>query len=134
MKKLFGGVLFVALIGLTVSSCGKYTDGPDFSLKTKKGRLAGEWVEDTYVNSSGAESTPTNPATVEFERDGTYKSTHSGITVTGEWEFVSSKEEIKTSFTVSNVVFSDTRKILRLTNTEFWVEGDNDTKIYYVAK
>ena len=46
MKNNPKSILFLAAAAVTVlnfQSCGKYEDGPSFSLRTKKARLTGEW-------------------------------------------------------------------------------------------
>ena len=42
MKKL--SILFAAFSVLFLVSCGKYEDGPGFSLRSKEARLAGTWT------------------------------------------------------------------------------------------
>lgn len=60
----------IAAIGL--NSCGKYEDGPKFSLLTKKARLAGEWD----VKSIGSETLDQDWAlSLDFDKDGTVKYT-----------------------------------------------------------
>lgn len=103
---------------LSMTSCKKGANDPGISLKSRKGRLAGEWTlkegqliniytssgtSTTYTttftssnqtNSDGSSST-TAPYTLkwEFEKDGTYKSTEvdDGVTSTEEgfWQFLS---------------------------------------------
>jgi uncharacterized lipoprotein YehR (DUF1307 family) len=42
MKKL--SILFAAFAVVMLASCGKYEDGPGFSLRSKTSRLAGTWT------------------------------------------------------------------------------------------
>ena len=42
MKKIFYALTI--LVGLQLASCGKYEEGPGFSLRSKTARLAGEWT------------------------------------------------------------------------------------------
>ena len=134
MKNAVKIASFVLMLGFLVAGCGKYPDGPGLSLKTKKGRLAGKWKIEKYIDSSGVESFPTSDVFYTFERDETYQATEQGLTVNGTWEFVDSKESLKRSFTLSNVNFSSTDKILRLTNKELWLEDEDGDKTYYTAE
>ncbi|MDR2010116.1 MAG: hypothetical protein LBQ22_06505 [Bacteroidales bacterium] len=51
MKKLSIILSAIAVIAMLFSSCGKYEEGPSFSLATKKARLKGTWeLTETKVN------------------------------------------------------------------------------------
>ena len=46
LMKKFKNLTYFTLAGVTsmgISSCGKYEDGPGFSLLSKKARVAGDW-------------------------------------------------------------------------------------------
>ena len=130
MKKfnLAIATLLIAGAGLTVSSCGKYDDGPGFSLLTKKMRLTGQWDPKEYVDSNGNTTSDNSSDYFEVKKDGTYTVTSGSLSINGTWEFTSNKEKIKTTYTSGNVSSSDEQTIDRLTNKELWLK-DSDGSI-----
>lgn len=133
MKKLFAPVVVVLLlISLTFSSCGKYEDGPMFTVRTAKARLCQTWKPAKYIDgSSGSEtSAGANDPTVTYAKDGECKITSQIGTATGTWEFTSDKTGILTNFSgITNTV-----TILRLTMKELWVKDSDGDKVYYEAQ
>lgn len=144
MKKL--SILFAAFAVLFLASCGKYEDGPGFSLRSKTSRLAGTWtVTEVFQGSTDITGEITNGGTIEvtFEKDGAYSYTYDFVvfgiptngTVTGTWAFSDDKTAIEVSNGGSQV---ESSKILRLTNSELWLEesdGSGGTyEIHYSAK
>ena len=130
--KLFSFALLAVVVVLG-TSCGKYEEGPGFSLMTKSARVAGVWKLEKYVSANG---TVTNAeaddnTTFEFTKDGsviiTYMDGGVSFTVNGTWEFTKDKEYIKTTTTFFGQPSVEETKILRLTNKEFWtVDEDGD--------
>ncbi len=92
-KKLMLAAAVVIMLNL--NSCGKYDDGPAFSLKTKTSRLVGEWeiVEINGVNQ-------TSNTSFEFDDDGdfsvnssySYNGSNYNYSSKGEWEWEDGKE------------------------------------------
>lgn len=122
MKNRFLKVSFalVAIVGLTaITGCKKGENDPLISLKTRKGRITGEWklVEGTIVDtetiggttgsseiiytsstlSEGGSSIPYTE-TITIERDGTYSQTitqnGTPLTINGNWYFSGKSESI----------------------------------------
>ena len=129
MKKI--SILFAAFAVLLLVSCGKYEDGPGFSLRSRTARIAGSWTyEKVIVNGVDMTSTWIEPGednTFEFTKDGGYTETvidpQGYIDVTsGSWELTDNDENI--SIKLATVYYSATTvyKILRLTNKEMWYE------------
>ncbi|NSW45655.1 MAG: hypothetical protein HPY79_07570 [Bacteroidales bacterium] len=144
MKKLF---VIVIVAVFAFSSCGKYEEGPAFSLASKKSRVVNTWVLDKeFVN--GQEVTLTADQKddyIEFTKDDkvkiTYVSGSQSTTVEGTWEFDDKKEHliIKFSYTYLGQTITETQtaKILRLKSNEMWLEeqdGNDTYKYYYVSK
>lgn len=106
---------------LNFVSCGKYEDGPNFSLRTKKARLSGEWE----VIRIGNINFPSEGYSIEmeFSKDGDFELSYSYFTYSyserGEWEFSGDKEELE--LTIDNEI--QKFEILRLTNKELWMES-----------
>ena len=123
------------LTAVSVSpSCGKYDDGPGFSLASKKSRLTGGWELEKYKVNGISQDISNMSLDIEFEKDGDYNT--SAVTrvtdnygysynytyfTSGDWEFSADKEEIE---------FEDNDgdkfdwEIKRLTNKELWVEDE----------
>jgi len=119
--------------------CGKYEDGPGFSLKTKKSRLKGEWELDKFTDASDGTVITSTDLEWEFEKDGDFSQTltippyiytyygytysFGGGTYTsnGDWEWENSKESIE--ITIGNI--RSEFEILRLTNKELVLEDED---------
>jgi hypothetical protein len=114
-----GGTLF------SVSSCGKYEEGPGFSLLTKKARLVGEWDEKETVDVNGNVTVDNSDDYATFEKDGTYKVTSGSFSFAGTWEFTSDKEKLRITYTSGNSSISSEATIVRLTNKELWLKDDD---------
>jgi len=116
---------YVSVAGITalsVTSCGKYEDGPNVSLLTKKARVVGSW----NVKSIGTQIIPSSyNMNFNFEKSGsaTFAYTYTGgggYTYTGSWDFASDKENLLLNIDGSAQLF----EIKRLTNKEIWLDDD----------
>jgi hypothetical protein len=118
MKRI-ASVLVISLfvLGLGLSSCGKYEDGPSISFRSKKARLVGTWVvEKIYLN--GNEQTLIT-SSLEIDKDEEYTVKLGTLTVEeGKWNFGDGKETLETLKNGSST--KDVSTILRLTKKEFW--------------
>jgi hypothetical protein len=115
---------YVALAGATalaVNSCGKYEEGPKFSLLSKKSRVAGDW----NVKSVGSQVlTSGYGLNMTFDKDGSMKYTYTygstSYSYAGTWDFSSDKENL-----IINVDGGiDTLEIKKLKNKEMWLDDD----------
>lgn len=126
--KLFVAAVSIAVI--TISSCGKYEEGPGFSVRTKKGRLAGEWTVDKFLYNGNDVTSSFVPSgtsyKISIEKDGSWTDTYTvgsiSSTDNGTWEFVEKKEMLKWVTTGSSDTDGDTLTILKLKNNELWFE------------
>ncbi len=138
MKKLTIILAIIATTAMFFSSCGKYEEGPGFSLLTKKARLTGTWK--LIEKSTSGNSIDLSGVTVKItiEKDGTGKMISSGsvlgVTFTNtedlEWEFNDSKEKLRMRSKdqgSENWDDWDESEILRLTNKECWLKADETT-------
>lgn len=134
-KNLTYLTLAVVLISATLSSCGKYEDGPGFSLLTKKARITGVWDEKEEVDTDGTVYTDNDDATMELTKSGSaiLNSPSSGISIQGSWEFASNKEKVRITF---NFGTNQTEEytIRRLTNKELWVRDVDGYEYRYEKK
>ena len=119
-------LILVAFLFVTFTGCGKYDDGPSFSVWPKSWRLDNVWkVDETIIG--GFSQAGSDDYTIEFTSGGTitYKWTSGGISITdeAEWEWGDKKETVKfiDGSSTSEVT------ILRLTSSEFWYENADGT-------
>ncbi len=113
------------VIMLNFSGCGKYEDGPFFSLRPKKARLVGEW-EVVEINKEKPDEG--SKIIMEFEKDGDFSLSYFYSSYSesylGEWEWEDNKKtvEIEVDGEKSEL------EILRLTNDELWFEDENNNE------
>ena len=98
MKKSTPLLIFLAALFI-VSSCNKYSDGPKFSLLTRKYRLCNDWEMYSYTINGSEEILDNQVVKLSIEKDGTYSKAQ--ITENlgqleseheyGVWEFKDSK-------------------------------------------
>lgn len=144
MKKL--SILFAAFAVVVLASCGKYEDGPGFSLLSKTSRVVGSWtVTEAFQGSTNITSSITNGGTVDltFNKDKSYTYAYDftifGIptsgTINGTWDFSSDKTALEVTDASGQMSSS---KILRLTNKELWLEQSDSNggtyEVHYSAK
>jgi hypothetical protein len=127
MKK-FKNLTYLTLAGVTsigISSCGKYEDGPGFSLLSKKARVAGDWE----VKTIGSQVLGGNYIiNMTFEKSGSLFTTSSysyggysnSYSQAGTWDFISDKEQLAVTIDGDVELF----EIKRLTNNEMWLDDD----------
>lgn len=140
MKKLF----VISIIAIfAFSSCGKYEEGPAFSLASKKSRVVNVWqLDKQFVNGTEIQLTADDKDDyIEFTKDDKVKFTwvngSQSATFEGTWEFDDTKENIITKINFGGITSQDTSKILRLKSNELWIEnkyGNEITKEYYITK
>lgn len=144
MKKL--SILFAAFAVVFLASCGKYEDGPGFSLRSKKSRIEGDWTVESAVQAGvdiTSDITFGGTVDVTFDKDGVFKYTYDYTilgqpingSVTGTWDFSDDKSAVVVTNGSGN---SDSSKILRLTNKELWLEETDSNgstyEVHYKAK
>jgi hypothetical protein len=139
-------LLITAFAMLFLVSCGKYEDGPGFSLRSKEARVAGTWTVEKYY-ADGVDITADLLAdgatiTIELTKDGYYTNTSSytvlgqtfSETETGTWALTNNNENLTTTDSQGD---ASSVRILRLTNSEMWLEdknlGTND-EIHLIAE
>ena len=119
MKYLF--LLSFAIV-FVFNSCNKYSEGPNFSLLTKKARVVNDWILDSYTKDGTELYDEGYEENLSIENDGTYSMTR--ITPTlgqlqsesshGTWEFDNSKTSI--SFLEEGGITSVSYEIIMLKN------------------
>ena len=104
------------IISLAITSCGKYEDGPGFSLLTKTARMTNKWE----LKSVDGETIPAGETVLDLKKDGSMSINEDGYIIDGSWEFSSDKEDLRLSIFGEEVDL----KIRRLTNKELWLENE----------
>ena len=132
--------LLLAVSAIAVASCGKYEEGPGFSLLSKKARIVGEWsLSSTTVNGQSQDLTNTS-IKISIKKDDTYTGTTTysvgGISYTdtenGTWKFSDDKLKFVTTSSAGNV---SEIEIIMLKNKEMKlrdVEGNNTTIMTFI--
>ena len=129
-----------ALLGMAfvLGSCGKYEEGPSFSLRTKTARITGTWKLEKTVLANGTTimAEADDDVTWTIDKDGalTIRTTDSGTSFTteGTWEFAQDKEYFRVSFTFLGQTIVEEDKIIRLTNSEFWFEDEDGDQTHLI--
>jgi len=143
MKKfIICGLIAFSAMATTLTSCGKYDDGPSVSLLTKKSRIVNTWSIEKYTatTASGSSTDLTSfvsDYSIEFKKDGTYTIIWGSTTESGTWVLSDNKEDIITTSSAANSSPS-TDHILKLKSKEMWTKytysnGDYD-EIHYKQK
>ncbi len=129
MKKLF----FIAFLSVFAVSCGKYEEGPGFSLISKKNRVTNSWSL-SKVEVNGQDETPqssTYTLKMTLKEDETVSASYTIFTIpyttTGTWAFNSDKSAL----ILTDNSGTSTNTILRLTNKEMKLRqiANGDTTI-----
>lgn len=134
-------ILFMSITLISVTSCGKYEEGPAFSLRTKTDRVENNWkiaqaIEDGKDVTADYDQfdlslTKNNDATL------TASYTNFGVNyqfvTTGTWSFINEKSKI--SFDYEKNEDDGIYTILKLEEDEMWLREDGGTMEYhYVSK
>jgi hypothetical protein len=130
MKFKFLTLALVVVLSTTtvLTSCGKYDEGPSFTLLTKKMRITGEWTlialdDDEVDPADGFESK------LLFEGDGTFtQSTNFNGVVSedvGTWEFNSDKTALLINETEATIIKLKNKEMkLRIAEIDFTYSKD----------
>jgi hypothetical protein len=146
MKNQIKSILLMGIAAVMFfASCGKYEDGPNFSLRSKKARLVNTWVIDKAFRDGvdfTEEFKQDNPNyQLEIRKDNTITSsifndmTGEKEESKGKWEFSKDKEKVKFTDDATGQEWSE--EILRLTNNEYWAGldfGISKLEIHYKSK
>lgn len=140
-KNIFKSAAILLLSIFVLSACGKYEDGPKFTLLTKKARLSGEWVVESVTYNS-VDYTSSYQAFVganyvlEIEKDGGYR-TEGANPDTGKWELGEDKDDIRFKSDASGSS-EETYRILKLKSKEMWwkqTQTNGDViEFHFIAK
>jgi hypothetical protein len=134
----------IALIALTVGTalttgCGKYEDGPDFSLRSRKERIANTWQVEKATDGGNDVTSSFDQYELQMLRDGAATLAalyHIGdlsfeFQTNGTWDLVNKDEDLQLDF--ENNAADETWEILRLKEKELWLhEKDGDLELHLI--
>lgn len=137
---------YLALLSLlatfALSSCNKYSEGPNFSLLTRKARITNDWVLESYTKDGTDLYDATYEMNLSIEKDGTYSKSIitpnlgqlQSTTSHGTWEFTESQASI--SLLEDGMLLGESYEIIMLKNNELKLRqtdfnnSDYDWKFY----
>jgi hypothetical protein len=72
-KQIMKAVLFsLSLMTLGLVGCSKYSEGPSFSMQTRKARLCNDWKLSNYIMNGNDVFDPSITTKMSIDNDGTY--------------------------------------------------------------
>ena len=115
-------VLLSLLATLALTSCNKYSEGPNFTLLTRKARISNDWVLESYTKDGTDLYDATYEMNLSIEKDGTYSKSIitpnlgqlQSTTSHGTWEFVDSQGSI--SLFEDGMLLGESYEIIMLKN------------------
>ena len=111
----------IPILVLLLHSCGKYPDGPNFSILSRKTRIENVWVLKEVIHVNGTvEQNPTPGYTTEFTSEGEAIQTNGDITLNGEWDLINDKKDL---FVTYEGIGSITYEIRKLKSNELWLKS-----------
>jgi hypothetical protein len=120
MRRIIISLFFAVTTLFLITSCGKFEEGPKFSLLTIKARLTGHWkLGSSTVNGIDNTSSFGPDYELDIEKNGTYKI--KGVNPDdGKWDLGEDKDDV---FFASNQPGSleKSYRILKLKNKEMWL-------------
>jgi len=134
-NKYLTPVQALVVVAVLNTACGKYPEGPGFSLASKASRLEGTWdvveVDGEDVEDYNLELTFEKDG--DFEFAGEFSFSYYGYNFSidfdydGEWEWIDNKEGIEVSYEDENGDNESMEfEIRRLTSTETILEDDEN--------
>ncbi|MDD2634913.1 MAG: hypothetical protein PHW82_05380 [Bacteroidales bacterium] len=139
--------IFVIISALVIlGGCNKYEDGPLISLKSPEKRIVGEYIVEAYLINDefiNLNDIGISEYQINFNKDGSGKTIITSNNYTSEsyfeWELDEKKENYRERYKGQNNewgVWSKYKKILKLTNTEFWFTDNNlqETTEFHLIK
>lgn len=121
-------IVFIA-IAFIATSCKKYPDGPDFSLRSKTERLSNTWKIDKWYDD-GVDVTSNiqillSDFSLAINKSGSYSQTYKGlgflpVSETGTWAFNGDKSKVIFTRTSPQPQTTTEWTILMLKEEELW--------------
>ncbi len=113
-------IIATVVFAVSLTACGKYEDGPEVSLRSRKSRVDGDWKVTRYMVNGDDQTGSHNNDRYNFTKDGdvTYTYTDNGLSISssGTWDLVNDDEQLRTTTTVFGFTNTDNWTILELRN------------------
>lgn len=131
---------FILILFLSLVNCGKYEEGPGFSLLPKATRLQQKWRPIQFVDASTSVVTEIDRdgSYIEFIKGGTLQYYDDGLmsfigvaAATGTWEFSSDKTQVTISYELLGLSSTSTYTINKLKINSLALIDENGDKTYY---
>lgn len=129
---------WLVMITITLSTgCGKYEDGPEFSLRSKKERIANTWRIESATDGGNDVTSSFTAYVLQMNKDGdaTLTANYALGDVTfqfataGTWDLTNNNEDLQLDF--ENNDADATYNILRLKEDELWLrEKGGDLELH----
>jgi hypothetical protein len=105
-----------------LSSCNKYSEGPNFSLLTRKARITNDWVLESYTKDGTDLYDASYEMNLSIEKDGTFSKSVitpslgqlQSVTTHGTWEFDNSQSSI--TLLEAGMLLGESYEIIMLKN------------------
>ena len=121
MKK---SILGLILLFVVLNSCSKYSDGPSFSLLTKKARICNDWILITELRNDEDYTDENLVVKMAIDKDGTYSIT----------ETFNALGQLQGNYSFGKWVFGDAKDILYLYENENNEIPDDPTRTFKIQQ
>jgi hypothetical protein len=119
MKK---SILGLILLFVVLNSCSKYSDGPSFSLLTKKARICNDWILLTELRNDEDITDENLVVKMSIEKDGTYSISETydalgqlqGNYSFGKWAFGETKDILYLYESQNNEIPDDATRTFKI--------------------
>lgn len=143
MKRIASVLFFAFVILISISSCRKYEEGPNVSLRTKKARITNNWkYESALVNGVEVSLDPYYAKQKHyFYRDGKYIQTIidpitlEARNLQGNWTLYDKDKKIAITVKVPPANLDSTMdyNILKLFEKQMWLRTTDNSREYHFA-
>ena len=130
--------LFSLLIVFLLGACNKYSEGPAFSLLTRKARISNDWTLQSYTKD-GTELFDVNAEeqNLSIEKDGSYSGTIittelgqlQSTSTNGTWTFENSQSDV--NFLPAESLLGVTYEIILLKNKTMKIRQTDFNNVVY---
>ena len=131
-------ILFSLLIVFLLGACNKYSEGPAFSLLTRKARISNDWTLQSYTKD-GTELFDVNAEeqNLSIEKDGSYSGTIittelgqlQSTSTNGTWTFENSQSDV--NFLPAESLLGITYEIILLKNKTMKIRQTDFNNVVY---
>ena len=138
-KSIIIKIAALFIVAVTFTACNKYEEGSNYSLISKKSRVANEWkLNRATAENSGVTADITTTLTLSTTKDGTFTRTATIATIdfaeTGNWVFNDDKTSLIMTDSDGDVFTGTIKKLKSDEMTLVNVDGSTTYTYEYVTK